>query len=88
MNYILFFIICLIFMALFHYVYSYIYESLKLYNTYEKNIECYDVNNNINDKILDDNIDITDDKDILKQHLCKKLNANNYNDENTINEKM
>ena len=55
MNYIFFIILCIIFITLFHYVYIHIYESINLYNTYEKNIQYIDQNNNDNDNNNDDN---------------------------------
>lgn len=74
MNYIFFIILCIFFIILFHYVYTHIYESINLYNTYEKNIQYIDEN-------VTNNININNNStDILKQHLHNKLQKQKDND--------
>ena len=48
MNYILFIFLTIITILLFHYLYTYLYDSIKLCTTYEKNIKYSDVS--INEK--------------------------------------
>lgn len=43
MNYMLFILLTIITILLFHYLYANIYDSIKLYTTYEKNIKYNDV---------------------------------------------